>query len=289
MTSFLIVKSIFVPNEEYLTTNICSIIATNTFFSMYRNKYNKNKTEDSNVLDLHVLYTGWVNHNADYVDRLKDVIYSDNNMYSGIYSDIWVLNYGKYKLYNNTIDFVNHNDRSHDYVIYLDHDIYFDITSIDMFGSLCSSMITNINESSKLGMIAFNQRIDNRHQPDIYSNKIYLNNICLLRSPNHGSIASGAFIIRTSILANLTHFDLITIYGLDDYYLAKKLTDEGYINVVTQDIYVIHPIDNNMKYALWKRDHLLKLILEPKQSNGSDESIKHNYYQEIQESVNFWT
>lgn len=263
---FLVVKSVFCPNRDYYDTTIKSIVKNNIFIELLQRKEKK--------LCIDTLFIGWINR---YNDLFNSFIEVYKMKYNDIYRDLWPLNYGKYELYNRMIDFVRSNN-NYDFILYMDHDIYFDFTCIDLFNSISDLQNCKINDKN-LGIIAFNQKLDVRHQKDMYENTLSFSNFTLCYPSRDGSIASGAFIIYPDVLTQIEYFDKITIYGLDDYYLAKRLTDRQYINVVIGNLYVIHPYDSNDRYTVWKKNHLLKLI------NGE----RNSYYSEIQNSVNFWS
>jgi hypothetical protein len=271
---FLLVKSLFCPNQQYYETTVKSIVGINIFIKLLKSNLS---------VSIDVLYIGWINSHSDAFDKYLQLCEPEMKLlYSNIYKELWKINYGKYKIYNNMIDFVKlmkQTDNDYDFIIYLDHDIYLDFDQIDLFQSV--SLLENYRiDSCRLGICALNHLEDIRHQTDIYTNQYTACDFQLLRPSRVGSIASGAFIIFPDILIELNGFDILTIYGLDDYQLDQKLITLGCINVVIGNMFAVHPFDDNIQYSAWKKNHLLRLI------NG--ESQKNNYYLEIQESINFW-
>jgi len=266
---FLLVKSLFCPNQQYYETTIKSIVKINIFMKLLDNSID---------LLVDVLYIGWINNHTDAFDKYLQLC---GSQYSNIYKELWKINYGKYKIYNNMIDFVKwmkQKNINYDFIIYLDHDIHLDFDSIDLFRSISSLEKYQI-DSSRLGICALNHMEDIRHQTDIYADQYTACDFQILRPTRVGSIASGAFIIFPDVLIRLDRFDLLTIYGLDDYQLDQKLINMGYVNVVIGNLFAVHPFDDNKQYTVWKKNHLLQMI---------DGKCQANYYLEIQESINFW-
>jgi GT2 family glycosyltransferase len=258
----LIIKSVFCPNDEHFNITIKSIIKLNMFLNLLKTKFNKIK--------FNLLLIGWV---YKYKINLNTIFGIIENEFDNIYTEYWSINYGKYKILNYSIDFINKYD--HHSIIYMDHDIHFDVSVINNFSNivkLCD------NRQSQIGLIAFNQKEDNRHQLNIYENESQLDNEHILWPITNGAIATGSFIISSDILKKLDHFELKTVYGLDDYYLCTKIFKLGYTNIVLKNCYVYHPFDNNNKYNIWKKNNTIKTI-----------NNEINYYQNIEHSMNFFT
>lgn len=262
----LLVKSVFCPNKEYLDITIKSLIKTNIFIEFIQKKYD--------YIEFDLLLIGWVNK---YKQLFDTAIKLNKLFFDDIYFDLWTINYGKYKMLNNTIDFVNDCDINYKYILYLDHDVHFYMKNLNLFDSIKDLDKLEINEK-KLGLVAFNQKEDCRHQLDIYENTYQYLDLDLLWSNKLGSIASGGFIISIDAFKLLKEFDLITVYGLDDYKLTEQLDKNGLLNVVIHNIYIIHPNSHNVKYEDWKKNNIKKII------NNKISS----YYETIQDSINFW-
>ena len=248
----LIIKSVFCPNKKYLDISINSLLKINTF----------------PTVDL--LLIGWTNTHT-YTQEIINIIPSLT--FQIVHTEFWPINYGKCKIFNYVIDFIKQND-TYTHIIFMDHDIWFDnITS-----TILESIINVTSSTQSLGLIAFNQKGDNRHRPTIYQNIETNNNIKIIWPNDDWSIASGAFIISTQTFKNINYFDLKSVYGLDDHYLCKQLTDKGYTNVVLANYYVMHPLDNNKEYKSWKNNNITKML--------NKEDI--NYYMNIEESMNLF-
>lgn len=257
----LLIKSALCPNDKYFEITLKSLIKTNIFIQMIK--------KDNNIT-FDLLFIGWTYTYNKKIDMILDIIKTN---FENIYKEYWAINYGKYKILNYCIDFIK--DNNYNYIIYMDHDIHFDLYSANNFMKIFEFDNLEIN-SKKVGLIALNQKGDIRHQPSIYENK-YLDNIVW---PNDDtSIASGAFVIKSCIFQLLKPFELKIVYGLDDYLLCKQLSNMEYINVVFTSCYVMHPFDCNDNFKKWKENNIKKLI--------NNEPI--NYYQNIEESLNLFT
>jgi hypothetical protein len=265
---FILVKSIFCPTIEHFNTTVKSLVKINIFFDLIKKKHPD--------LDMRwdIYFVGWVDGFADDFESFL-ALYSALSAHN-VYQDIWSINYGKYKIFNSMLEFVRVNN-NYDFIIYLDHDIYFDFRSIDLFTKIpCRVFQVNGQEP---GIVAFNQAQDTRHQPDIYENQAECDPGFRVIWPSWiGSIAGGGFVIYPDTMLKMENFETPTIYGLDDYWLVKKLNDLNFLSVVALDLWVIHPFQRFDSYGLWKKNHLLGLIA----------GKKSNYWQEVQESINFW-
>jgi len=271
----LIIKSLFCPTKHYLDVTIKSIVKTNIFFNLLNKKNCDNHTSPD------ILFIGWINRfETDFLSFIKNY----QLMFQNIYQDFWYLNYGKYELINRVIDF-SKKYHDYDFLLYMDHDVYLDFNSVNLFINIQNLQRFTI-DGKTLGMIAFNQTQDIRHQNDIFENKIMCDDLELVYPSKNGAIASGSFIIHPDRFATMVHFDKLSIYGLDDYYLTGRLLELNYINVVISNISIVHPFDSDHRYSVWKKNHLLKLI------NCIDNCHGHKndsmYSIDLQESINFW-
>lgn len=240
---YLIIKSIFCPNQEFYENFIDSLIKLDFYIN----------------IEIDVLLIGYIGQFKEKLETFLKLFPTKFN----IITDLFVLNYGKYYIFNKLFDYVI----NYDYFIYMDHDI---IMTTNNFNE-----IINVNNNN-IGLIAFNHKEDIRHQADIYSNIIEINNIKVCYPNLISSIACGCFAIECNKYLKMSKFDLISIYGLDDYNLLKKLENLGYQNIVFYDIFIIHPKTNNLKYNKWKYDMIVNLL------NNKIEK----YDRQIEENIN---
>jgi len=254
----LILKSVFCPTEHYLDVTLSSLYKLSIFVNLITD------------VEFDLLLVGWVHNFRSYIDLSSKLC---KFAYNNIYHELWTLNYGKYKILNYMIDFINSSSNEYDCVMFFDHDVYLDILSISKFKS-----IANLINNDKLGLIAFNQKGDVRHQIAIYENSDTIGDLKIVWPNNDfiGPIATGGFILSKASLLKLDKFNLISVYGLDDHFLCKQLSNKKLLNIVINDIYITHPFDNNEKYILWKKENIIKT------ANGNID----NYFKNIEESMN---
>lgn len=274
MLKVLIARSIFCPNYDYLQT--CCSNLVNLFLKM---KFQKQDINDERLLTLYLC--GWIK--KEFIVEIKntvDMILNDNIFVNIIY-DLWSLNYGKYKILNNIIQICHDYDK----VFYSDHDIIFKLHINNLF-TLLENILDYRVGSYTVGIVMLNQLEDVRHQCDIYENEIDEKGIKYIYPTigNFTSIASGCFYIDSKNFIELGNFDLKAVYGLDDYYIVKKLYDKLIIAVVTKDIYVRHPFNNCKKFSKWKEistKTMMRYIIEG--------GVNDNYYSDIEQSMNIWS
>jgi len=281
-----------------------------------------------------VHYVGWIGSHAKQFDQWVGVNVSAVKP-THVYQTLWPINYGKYKIFNHMIDTIR-SDPLYDLVIYMDHDIHFDFNTIDMFEHLIAipeeipdgspdrvsvsvpvsvsvsvpvsvsvSVSVGVPDATqsrpliRLGMIGLNQSGDNRHSPDIMAHTSAYGQLQLCWPSHIGAIASGGFMMFPSVLGAMRHFDLVDVYGLDDYWFDKQLAESNHRNLVVGNVYVVHDHDTNTRYGAWKKNKVLRLIgsmgsieLMGSMVDSSADSMavggSSEYYNRVQESMNFW-
>lgn len=269
MHTVFILRSIFCLNEYHTSISCNNII----------NLINLIKTQliNNKKITLHII--GWCPKD-EYKNRIIESINICNitKYCENFILDLWNNNYGKSKIFQHIINQVQINN--YDRILYTDHDILFsheyDNNIFDILEKYLDTSNYVIN-NKKIGLIAFNHKEDNRHQMDIYVNR--LENLLYSESNNFTSIATGAFYSISSIFNNNNIFynenkvisNIKLTYGFDDYKLLKMVNENGYYFVVIDDIYIIHPYHqqsdifchNCNKYhdfALWKKEQLKCLM-----------------------------
>lgn len=258
----LIVKSLFCPNKQYLQKNFDSLIKLDAYLKLI----NTNNT----IIDLYLI--GWANQFEKEITIFLKLI---KFKFINICTDFWKINYGKYYLFEKLR--TNTCIGNYDYLLYMDHDIYFSFDNVISF-PLIFSLLTEKIENDDIGVIVPNQLEDCRHQGNIYENNHILNNMDVCYSNTPGSIAMGCFIIKSDLFLSLDEFKLISVYGLDDIYILDKIKEKNCIAVITSNFYVVHPYSNNDIYNQWKYNNIIKMI------NGEE----INYHRMIEESIELW-
>ena len=251
-----IIKSIFCPTINFVDVLIQSIIKTTTYLQL---------NYSDNTYDL--LLIGWASKfkkNIDFFFKINKLLYTNTKI---IYFDD---NYGKSYLMNIIIDeIINHNIIS-DYLIYLDHDVWFDFNTI---GSITDVVIPELFDhginNNTIGMIFYNHLQDTRHQYTIHENQTSICGVNLCWTHNRYAYASGAFITPTKLFGTMPNIDSKKIYGFDDYQLVENILNSGRDVVVARDYYIIHPHAklDNINYYYWKL-HMIILDEELKYSSN---------------------
>jgi len=262
MKKILFVKSVFCPNETYFKISIESLIQN--IESIMSIVSIIPKKEDIYV---YLYCLGWISNFSDIFELILSYIECP---FDRFFTDLWKINYGKYKIFNSIIDF----KLDYDYLIYLDHDINFYSNFYDLIAlSDCKIF------GKSIGLIMFNQKGDNRHHVNNLDKKIVMNNIKIKwnnNNINEKSLACGAFCASYNVIKNIDKLKVISVYGLDDYNLLSNVKLKGYVNILAKNVYVFHPFDKCVEYCNWKKANVIKSI------------YGMNYNENIQDSINLW-
>lgn len=241
-----LVKSIFCPSQSFFDDMTQSLIKTSIYLQL---------NYSDNIYDL--LLIGWANNfqkNIDLFLKLGSLCFSRTRV---IYFDD---NYGKAYLINVLIDETLKKNINADYIIYMDHDVWFNFDDIGSITDVITPyLFSQYINSKKLGIIFYNQLQDVRHQLTIYENKIIFSDVTLCWTDDIYAYASGAFVIPTNILANMKKISINRVYGFDDYQITHNILQQNYSVAVAQDYYIIHPNTKlrNIKYQIWKIDMII--------------------------------
>lgn len=252
--NILICKSIFCPDNEQLNVTINSI--------EFMTKYLK----DSDII-IDYYFVGWCMNK--YRDTIINFIKNKKINHSILFFDI---NLGKYEIINKIIEKIS--DR-YNYFIYFDHDIIIQQDFYNRLHKIGAIMMQKINDKP-IGLLAFDQLDDNRHSNSAYNNQC--NNICYPDDNIYGAVADGAFVGNIECFKDIEKLQPMSAYGMDDYYLSKKIKDNKYLCCIINDIYVQHPYEKNDKYKKWKKYIVEKTI-------NSSENI---YFLTVEDASNFW-
>jgi hypothetical protein len=282
MKKYLIVRSVFNPkqtNKTIFNINFKNILNLINFIK-FQNLINKPD----------LLLIGY-SHDKEQTTLLTRIIQdkSYNNYFDKITVDFFNINKGKYVIMNKIHNYLQTNIYSG--LLYSDHDIIFDhfipdtsMLDNELLNKLDLTANSIINDK-QIGYVALNHIGDIRHQPDIHTNNIILDEISNIKitypdNNTFGSIASGCFYCLYDSFMKITPLTVISIYGLDDYNIIKKLVEYNYHPVVYLNYSVLHPkiLDNN-NYQEWKQKTVLKLLNDP----------DYNYNTSLIDSINFWS
>lgn len=262
MKKILVLKTLFCPNQEYFDINFNTIMSLSEFFS--ENKINAK-------YNIHLLIIGWCKLTEQR--KLIDKLVSKYSVYQNIDCLYFNINYGKY-FYLKIID--KYYDE-HDFVMCVDHDIFFDDASMKLFDNI-SKVFSTVSD---IGIVALNHQEDNRHQLSMLQKYTEIDDQTYLYSDIKGSIAFGCFFIKDVCVDILKEIPLRSVYGFDEVIIQKKFLTKGYVTVLADAMYVIHPFDKNLSYKLWKIQ-IVKKIIDCHNSNVFD------YNTSLESSINFW-
>jgi hypothetical protein len=281
--NLLFIKSLFVPNNEYIDLNITS---TNTFIK-YLEKY-KSIAATANI---YVRVVGWINNKTVTDKNNKKLISFFTNVQEstkqcGIDFDynVWDKNYGKIKLLSsikNKYPFYSDVE----YIMYADHDISLTpiISSTLATPSSDDNNINIITEAKIIGhtiddkqiqIVSFDQWPDNRHNHIVYTKKIIFDRSTYFFSPNNVHIASGCFMASSKIISQLAELQTDNLYGDEDILLGNMLNNTNCLHVVSQKK-VHHPFDIDPNYVNWKRNNIFRIVL--RQNNKNNNKILHYF------------
>lgn len=261
-----IIKSILCPNDSYLDIN-CNAIINLIEFLNFVNREN---------IEFDITIIGWIKKES-YGIIIKDIIDKRKSCINKSVCVFLKLNYGKFVMFNKLQKIIEECD----YVFYLDHDILFNFDNRNIFLKLMEMMQHKINDK-RIGLIALNHLEDNRHKIALFdnSNKLIIDDDVLYHNKgnDYGNIACGCIFLSYRCFRMLDGLDTLSVYGLDDYHMIKKICENNFIAMVAIHMYIIHPFDMNSEYANWKKN-TIKLLLENK---------NFDYYKTLESSINFW-
>lgn len=265
--TLLLIKSLFIPKNSFVDTNINSINNFITYFKTVQQKFTK----------IIIKIVGWIGPIDDsererltkYIDNEKDILIKTNsNIVINI--EIWESNFGKCYVFQN-IKSLYHPFNELDYIIYTDHDISpIDDILTDRF-LIESTMITEKYGNREIAMISFCQEPDSRHNDTIFSNKIEFNGRSYFYHMDNIRIATGCFItvpkifnlLCSIIVSKHTKYENIPhegIYGDEDMVIGEILNQQNYFHVVSS-LRVNHPYFTDDEYTQWKKTQAMTIGL----------------------------
>lgn len=252
----LVIRTLFIPNEDYLSVNINSIKNTRDYIKKQTGNY-------------HLLLIGWSHKFNANINPLLNLCEDTFMTSSVIHYDI---NYGKYRIMQDIMQYIY--KKSYSYILYVDHDILFD-TKINITNLLI--LFDHSIDNQQLGLLLFNHTTDIRHQVDIYENQKCINDHELCWSTVKSSMACGAFITKKDFFETIKLSEPVAVYGLDDIFLIESYEKKNLKTVVLKNIYINHPHNNDEKYNKWKIEQIKQIIC----NNTS-------YIKSIQDAYSFW-
>lgn len=244
------IQCLYCPDDYFLKKSIDSIISTNSLL------------QDNilfNVYNFTIYLQGYFGNDILY-NKYYEII-SKLDMKINIKIELKSSpNLGKSTAINNiiksfTVSFPGglEEKKEKKYILVMDSDII--INNID-FSKLINALETN----KKIGLIAINQKEDNRHN-NINNKILYTpDNEILLYSDKCIGVAGGCFFIKLEILIEFPYPN-VGIYGMDDTIYHKTLFDNNYLVVIAKNMYVTHPFDYlSIEYNNWKLNRCLTKV-----------------------------
>lgn len=160
------------------------------------------------------------------------------------------------------------------YILTCDSDICFPLDEPRIFERLVTVMETQ----PQIGLLALMQREANCHHPSIYAHSEDVSGERLVWPSYPSGIAGGALFISAEAWRR-TGYRVMGVYAGDDAYLLIDIHNLGYSIRVIDSLSIIHPPDNDMVYAEWK-----KVVCHRDQSLLSSEDLEIR----VQEADTFW-
>ena len=160
------------------------------------------------------------------------------------------------------------------YILTCDSDICFPLDEPRIFERL----IGLVETQPHIGLLALMQREANCHDPSIYAHSEEVSGERLVWPSYPSGIAGGALFISTEAWRR-TGYRVMGVYAGDDAYLLIDIHNLGYSIRVIDSLSIIHPPDNDMVYAEWK-----KIVCHRDQSLLSSEDLEIR----VQEADTFW-
>lgn len=246
-----IVKTIFIPTQEYIQINIDTIkewimiCNTNT------------DTNNDNIYSVNLCGYVKKEYNDDFIESIELIRQSiQNKLNINIINNTINENKGK-------INIINEMNRLDTIVLYIEHDIYPNDINIDIITSIFNLM----NNDGEIQYVAFDQDDDSRHNVMIYDSNTeqynYSYYVCSDDMIRYGYIATGCMVFRP------TKYDLTSdnIYGDEDYIIGQYAFNNN-MKVYVIDEKIRHVKDIDSDYSLWKRNKIYDIFVN--KINGYD-------------------
>jgi hypothetical protein len=216
-------------------------INNNNTFCRWRNSFNSININN----DIKLLISGYVSDR--YISLVKKSI---SNVDYKFYNE----NIGKSSIINNIVeDTLYETFNIH---IFMDSDIILESNTISV---LCSLFLKN-----NFSILLPNHKDDIRHNIKNITEKVIIDGYSILYNNiyNSNSFAGGLFITNRDVLQK-NKFEMLGTYGPDDTYFFKKIYDTKDDSIkykigLIENIFVIHPYDNDTEYNKFKLDKLFK-------------------------------
>lgn len=264
------IQPIFAPDKMRFERNMASL---ESFFSYM----------ESNIYDLKYAIGGWVS-SEDYWRDIVSLVNSRCPQHK-ITLMRFDRNYGKATVVNKLYDRVKEKNVNFKYFLTADSDILFPKETEHLIERLEDVAEKSVDSRKKpFGMIGLNQLVNGCHFQSIYQNEYKITNrygkeerVVYPTAPS--GIAGGCLFFSKEAWDKAGGYRVQGIYAGDDAYVIHDIHNNGYTYQVTHDIGIIHPHEDDKKYAEWK----VKTC-----QRDTDGQRKNNIDKYITEAESFW-
>lgn len=273
--NILIIQPIFAPDQVQTQRNIDSIHSLGTYL----------KTHGTNGINVMLTMGGWAKDDSLW----ESVAFAGRQEFGDKFSPTrFDRNYGKACVINTLYKNVLNQNPNIQSIISMDSDIIFPLDCKNIFTRL-SVAAEKLTESKKMkwGMIALNQRGAGCHWQNCYENQAeYVVSIKgetykekMVWPTATSGIAGGCLFINREMFDAVGGYRQMGVYAGDDAYLLCDCARTGYSYQMSDTIYIIHPPENDKKYAEWK----VKTCQQDTLSG-----IKSDITNQVNDAENFW-
>lgn len=201
------------------------------------------------------------------------------------YIHIFDRNFGKAYVTNFIVNEIV-KKRSRPKILFLaDSDIVFDVDCPRIFERIFEIMGRSIEITGKpFGLVALSQKEGNCHLSIARKNRYeFVNsfgdteNFFFPDAP--AGIAGGCWACSLDAWETVHGYRQMGVYAGDDAFFLLDVASAGFSFQLADDLYIIHPVDHDPDYAIWKRDVCMR---------DSDGITKPDTSAQIEEAERFW-
>ena len=280
MNKILIVKTLMCPTSSLFSA---------TFDGIYSMIEYIRDNEIHKYYKIKLFAIGWV-PTKDCRQMIKKLIKQHKYLFNSIKIHFFNINYGKYfmlKLIPLLIQRKYKTKNKIKFILYLDHDILFDMSETDLFQYVEKVFDKNpIVKEKMIGIICPDQIDDNRHQSNMCYQYYKMSNNFLYypEEGNYLAIASGCMFIKNNptVLKVFNDLSIASVYGMDDYLIQEESQKNNLMVILLKDKHIRHPYERNILFKKWKLQTVEDII------NNDDETNDRSYFKSLTSSINFW-
>jgi len=262
-----LVQPIFAPTKEQAERNIRSLQSLSDYVSAFPQEIS---------LD----FAGW--GLPPYISWIAARIHASFAAYD-VAVEVLDRNYGKAYVVNRMLS--KERGNSKEFLLLCDSDIVFDRGCENMLDRLLEILeVTADGMGKPFGLIALNQLEGNCHldeaRVNLYSfTNSYGNRERVYQPRSPSGIAGGCLFCSREAWQTVGGYREMGVYAGDDAFLLLDMAEKGFSYQLSEDVYVIHPPDQNREYGEWKKRVCLR---------DSDGARKPSLSAQIDEAESFW-